>query len=282
MPVPFAVAAGVGAVGSIATGLIGANAAGKAANAQEQAAQLASNTELQMFNQQQADLAPYQAGGVNSLAALQKLLGIGPGGAGASSPILAMLGIGANGQPTGGGINPATFQGSPGYQFQKQQGLNAVTNSAAANGGLGGNALKALTSYGSGIANQDWYNYLGATNSAYQGLVGNVAGLTNLGENAAAGAGAGALATGSQVGANQIGAGNAAASGIIGSASALGGAVNGVGQNALLYALMNSQNSGGGTGIGTGLGNLFSGSNWSGTAPIGYSANEYWGGGGSP
>jgi hypothetical protein len=211
-----------------------------------------------MFQQQQADLAPYQAGGTNSLAALQKLLNIGPGTAGgASSPMLQMLGIGANGQPTGSGINPATFQGSPGYQYQVQQGTNAVTNSAAANGGLGGNALRALQSTGQGLANQNFQQYLQNVSGGYQGLVGNLSNLTGVGESAAAGAGAGALQTGQSIGSNMIGAGNALGAGQIGSANALAGGLGGVGQNALLASLLSSNNSSGGGG--NFLNNLFSG-----------------------
>jgi hypothetical protein len=249
---PFGWAAGAAALGSVGSALIGSNAAGSAASTQANAANQASNTELQMFNTQQQDLAPYQAGGTNALASLQKLLGIGAGGGGATSPLLQMLGIGPNGQATGGGINPSTFQGSPGYQYGLQQGTQAVTNSAAASGGLGGNALKALQSTGQGLANQNWQQYLSNVNGGYQGLVGNLSNLSGLGESAAAGAGAGALSTGGQIGSNQILAGNNMAAGTMGSANATAGGLNGL----LSSFITGNLATGGGGG---GLASLFGG-----------------------
>ena len=211
--------------GTIASGLMGSNAAQSAAAAERAAANQASQTEMSMFNTAQSDLQPWMQGGNNALASLQKLLGIGPGGGGATSPLLQMLGIGANGQSTGG-INPTNFQGSPGYQYQLGQTMNAVTNSAAANGGLGGNALKALQSNAKGLANNDWSQYLSNLNTGWQGLVSNLSGLSNTGLSAANSIGNAALTTGKEIGGNQIGAGNATAAGTIGSANALAGMIN--------------------------------------------------------
>lgn len=264
MPYGFAAAA----VASLGAGVMGANAASSAASTEANAANQASATELGMFNQTQQDLQPYMAGGTNSLAALQKMLGIGPGTSGSGvSPIMSMLGMGGPGGVGGtGSINPATFQASPGYQYQLQQGTNAVTNSAAANGGLGGNALRALQQTGQGLANQNFNQYISQANGAYQGQVGNLTNLTNVGQSAAAGVGNAAMTTGAQIGSNQMAAGSALASGIMGSANAYGGALNSIGQNALLGTMMMNGNNGGstgsyfnGTGAGSGgIGNYFS------------------------
>lgn len=274
---PFAVAAaGIGAAGSIASGVMGANAAKSAASAQEAAAQTASNTELSMFDKTQANLQPFMGAGTNALSSLQKLLGIGPGGTGATNPMLQMLGIGPNGQSTTGGIDPSTFQSSPGYQFQLQQGEEARTNAAAASGGLGGNALKALTSFGQQTANQGWNQYLNNLSGAYSNLTGQLGGLVNGGQNAAAGIGNAAMATGAEVGGNQIGAGNAAASGIIGANNALTGGIGGAGNALMQYLLGGQATTGGGQpspygsfvngtgpGTGTGIGNWWSGASGS-------------------
>lgn len=56
--------------------------------------------------------------------------------------------------------NPSSFQGTPGFQFALNQGLNAVNRSNSAMRGSG-NALAALTNYGTGLANQDYSQYLG-------------------------------------------------------------------------------------------------------------------------
>ncbi len=207
---PFAVAAGIGAAGSIASGVIGANAAGSAAQTQADAANRASQVEQQQFQQTQGNLAPYMGAGTNALTALQAALGIGPGGT--------------------GGPNAAALTSSPGYQFQLQQGLSGVQNAASASGGnMSGNTLKAITQYGQGLADTTWQQYLG-----------NLTGLVGTGQNAANATGQfGANAAG-QIGNNTIGGGNALAAGQVGAASNIAGGINGVGQNALNYAY-NSQ-----------------------------------------
>lgn len=234
----------IGAVGAVASGVIGSSASKGAADSQANAAQQASAAELGMFNQTQQNLAPWLGAGQNGLIGLERLLNIGPGSQGGpSSPILAMLGLGPGGT---GQINPSTFQGSPGYQYQLQQGMNAVTNAnAPGSGGLGGNALRALQSTGQGLANQNWNQYLGNASGAFNSLVGNVANLSAGGQNAAANLGGIATTVGGQIGSNAIGAGNALAAGQIGSANALGGALGGLGNNALLYTLLNQSQSGG-------------------------------------
>ena len=237
------------AVGTVASGALGYLGAEKSAKAQENAANTASNTELQMYGQTRADLQPYQQAGTNALPFLQQLYGIGPGSTGATSPILAALGIGPGGQP---GTATTPFQQSPGYQFAKQQGIGAATNATAGKGGMGGNTLKALSQFGTGIANQDYYSYLAALQSAWGGLTGGVGNLVGLGESAAAKTGQIGAQTASDVGGYQIGAGNAAAAGIMGQTNALTGAVNNLTQGATtlynspggLFPLLNGGGSG--------------------------------------
>lgn len=277
---PFAVAAaGIGAAGSIASGIMTSNAAGAAAKAQENAANQASAIEQQKYDQTRTDLLPFLTGGTNALSSLQKMLGIGPGGNGASSPLLAMLGIGPDGQPTGAGINPAAFQNSPGYQFQKQQTLDAVTNSAAARGGLGGNALKALQSNASGLANQSWNQYLSNLNTGWQGMVGNLQNLTNLGANAGSNLGTASMNLGTELGGNQQAIGNAQSAGITASNNALvggiGGALNDIGGYFSGNQNMFSSGSAPGTTVSMpGMGSLTYGSNYI-APPPGYYPGGY-------
>jgi hypothetical protein len=229
--------AAAAAVGSIASGVIGANAASSAASQQAAAANNATNAELSMYGQTVQREQPFVTGGQNALAQLQSLLGIGAGGTGqATSPILQMLGIGGTGGTGAGNINPATFQGSPGYQYQLQQGTNAVTNANAPTG-IGGNALRQLQQTGQGLANQNWGNYLGQASGAWQQLLGNIQNIAGLGQNAAANLGNTATSVGGQIGSNAIGAGNAQAAGTIGSANALAGGTNGALNNIIPFLL---------------------------------------------
>lgn len=261
MPWGAAIAAG----GSLLSGIMGRSASKSAASAQEAAAAQASAQEQQAYDQASSNLAPYMSAGTNALTNLQKLIGIGPGGAGASSPILAMLGLGPGG--TTGQVDPTKFYGSPGYQYQLQQGLNAVTNSNARTG-IGGNALRELQQTGQGLANQTWNQYLGNASTAWQQLLSNLSSLAGSGQNAATNLGDIGVKVGGQIGANTIGAGNAQAAGTMGASNALSGGISGAIQNILPY-IVGGQGGGGGGGGGTdpitGLSNWASGYNWNGT-----------------
>lgn len=77
--------------------------------------------------------------------------------------------VGLNGQ-TEADAALGRFQTSPGYQFQMNEGVNALDRSAAARGGLYSGAQgKALTEYGQGVANQEFNNRL----STLAGMAGS-------------------------------------------------------------------------------------------------------------
>lgn len=142
------------------------------------------------------------------------------------------------------------FQATPGYDFRRQSGIDAIDGSAASRGGLfSGATLKAQQTFGDNLASQEYGNYINRLSgmaSGGQAAAGNAA---NAGANYAAGAG-NAMAS----------AGNASAAGAIGVGNALQGGLNtglglwqyqkqqAAGQNAL----------GGGSGFGgIGIGGLY-------------------------
>lgn len=217
----------VAGVGSLASGLIGSSAAGDASKTQAAATDRATQAELDMYGQTVAREQPFVQAGTNALPQLLQLLGLQPGSAGPSSPLLAMLGIGPGGA-TGGGIDPRTFQGDPGYRYRVGEADNAVTNAASRTGGiLGGNALKALQANSQGLANQNWQQYLTDVNTGWQGLLGNVSNIVASGQNAAGNLGTVGTGVANQVGSNIMRGGNALAGGQIDSASATAGGMNG-------------------------------------------------------
>lgn len=223
MPWGFAAAA----VGGIASSVIGGDAAKSAANTEANAANSASQVQLGMFNQTQANEAPYLAAGGNALTQLLAGIGAGGGNNTGTGPLNAPFTMGQ-------------FQDSPGYQFQKQQGEDAINNSAAARGGVNsGNTLKALSQFGTGLANQDYWNAYNAYTTGQNQKFGQLQTIAGSGQNAAANLGALGTQVGSSVGNNIIGAGNAQAAGTVGSANAISNGINGVGQNYLLYSLLN-------------------------------------------
>ena len=203
----------VGGVTSIGSALIGSSAASDAANAQIQAANTASQTELSMFNQTQANEKPFMTAGQNSLAALMQGLGLSSGSNGAV----------ANGSLTA----PFNYQASPGYAYQLQQGQQAVQNSAAARGGLNsGNTDMALQANAVGLAGQDYYTGLAANQAQQQQQYNMLQTLAGSGQNAAANLGALGSQTAQSIGSNTLAAGNASAAGSVAQGNALAGLLN--------------------------------------------------------
>ena len=71
------------------------------------------------------------------------------------------------------------FQANPGYQFQMDQGQQALARQAAAGGrGASGGALMAAQKYGQGLANQEYNNwYQNYMNNLYRGQQGAMQGV---------------------------------------------------------------------------------------------------------
>lgn len=114
------------------------------------------------------------------------------------------------------GPDYSAFYQSPDYQFRLNQGLNAVQNSAAAQGGLySGNALRGINEFAQGSAAAEFGNY-----------VNRQLALAGMGQAATTQAGNAAMTTGTNVGNLLLAQGNARASGIVGQANAVVGGVN--------------------------------------------------------
>ena len=221
--------AGAGLVGSV----LGSNASKDAANTQANAANHASDLQMQQFQQMQQNLAPYMQLGTSTIPMLQQMLG-------------------------GGRLNtPFSFdptmqqlEQTPGYQFTQQQGNKALDNAMAAKGlGLSGAQLKGLDQYNTGLASQtfqqQYQNALNNFNTNYgqaSDQYNRAAGLVGLGQNAAAGVGNAGLQTASNIGNNITSGANALAAGQIGSTNALTGGLSGLGANGLLYSLLKGNN----------------------------------------
>jgi endosialidase-like protein len=218
---------GVGAA-IAGAGILGAGASiyggSQAASAQEKSAQDATNAQLQMFNVTQQNLEPYNTTGQSALAKENALAG------------------NFNYTPT-----MAQTEQTPGYQFNLNQGLKATQNAAAARGlGTSGAALKGAASYATGLADSTYQNQFNNALQSYQTNLGGYQNLANLGENAAAGVGNAAQATGASIGSNLIGSGNAQAASYMNAANAVSGGaqsgVNGMLTNNLINTMANNNN----------------------------------------
>ncbi len=201
-----------GAAVSGAASIYGAN---KASEAQQNAANQAAQTQMAMFQQTQRNLAPYRQAGQADLSTLQGQLPF------LTSPIK---------------MDEATLQQTPGYQWNLQQGLKSVQNSAAARGlGSSGAALKGAATFATGLADSTYQNQFNLENINRSNAYNRLMGLVNAGQSAAAGTGAAALATGQGVAGSQMAAGNAAAAGY----NSIGAAGQIAGNAATTYALYN-------------------------------------------
>jgi hypothetical protein len=196
--------AAIAAVGAVAGGAIASSGASKAANAQTNAANQANLTQSQQYQQTRTDQAPWRTAGSEALNSLEGYYGL----------------PGANGKvdPNAAANDNKLIQNLPGYQFNLQQGNQAVQRNLAANGLLdSGAAQKALTQYGQGAAMQASGQYLNGLQS-----------LAGLGQTATANTGAAGANAANQVGSNQIYAGNAQASGYANQSNAINAGLSGL------------------------------------------------------
>jgi len=226
-----------------ATGVIGAGAslAGSTeqAGAEKDATNSANQIQENEFNTTQQEQAPYRNAGTTALNTITQDQ--------------------ANGTGFAAPFTQSDFESNPAYQFQLQQGNQAIQRSAAAQGGLlSGAAGKAIAGYTTNLANTtygDAYNrYLQTSNQNYNQLAG-VAGIGQSATNATTAAG---TSTANSVAQNTIaggvGAANASASGLVGASNSLSSAG---GNLSNYYMLKNAGlfgSSGQGYGIGSGYG----------------------------
>jgi hypothetical protein len=206
LPAAILGAGALGVGGAVASGVIGSNAAQSAAQTQANAANLATNTQLGIFNQTQQNLQPYNQVGQSALSQLASLFGLSTGGAPGTGPTPA----------TAAAATSALTQ-YPGYQFGLKQGSQALSASAASQGlELSGGQLAAQQQYGQNYAMANaWNPYVSQLNT-----------LASNGQNAGASLGAIGATTGNNVAQTQLAAGQATAAGTVGSANALTGALN--------------------------------------------------------
>lgn len=188
--------------GSIVPAVIGAGTAIYGAQANRAAANQVANATRDAAGQQRdstlealAFSAPYREGGLQDYNALRQQVG-------------------------------TSFQASPGYEFMRGEAMRAVDQNASARGLLGSGArLRELTRVGTGLANQEYQNWL----SRLQGLAG-------VGQTASGQAASLAQQGGIQQAGLTMAGGQAQAAGTVGQANALLGGIN---QGVGLWSLMN-------------------------------------------
>lgn len=168
MPVAAAVV-GSAVIGGVMSSKAQKSAARSASNAQIQASEMGVKEQRRQFDAVQKLLKPYADAGLSGLTGQQDLLGIN----GTAAQQAAINNI----------------NNSSEMQTYLQQGENAILQNASATGGLrGGNTQAALAQFRPQLLNQ-------LINQRYQ----NLAGMTALGQNAAAGTGNAGMQTASNI-----------------------------------------------------------------------------------
>ena len=217
-------AGAIGAVGSVAGGLINANAATTAAGEQATSAANALALQKSMFNTGTQAVQPFVNAGTSALPQLQALL-------------------------TPGSTSANAILQNPGLQFQTSYGDLGVTNALAAEGlaGSNPNGKSISSSLGVGLSN---YNQ-GLGSSYYQNAVNNLQNLVNTGAGSANSILSGSINSGNAMAQTQQNIGNAQASGTLGAGNAIAGGLTGstgsAGNALLLSSIL------GGAGGGSGL-----------------------------
>lgn len=222
---------GIGAAvvgGAVIGGIASNKAAGKQADAAENAAQMQTDASAQI----RADLSPYTALGKQAINPLWAAMGYnlknGQAAVNPNAPLQQKF-----------AFNPGDLTKTPGYQFALQQGLKGTNNALASQGlGLSGAQAKGLSSFTTGLADQtygDAYNRaLSTYNTNYQVAANNVNNLQSLlgtGQNSAAQTGQIGQQAANNAGNYLTQAGNAQGAGIAGIGQAANNGIN----NYILY-----------------------------------------------
>lgn len=143
-------AAAIGGIGSIAAGAMQANAANQAAQAQATAADNALALQTRQYEEGVARQKPWIDAGKTALDAYMGELGLS--------------------DAAKAGTFQSGFKTTPGYQFQVEEGEKGAINNLAALGMKNsGAALKSLTRFRQGLADQTYNNYLDRLSAASTG-----------------------------------------------------------------------------------------------------------------
>lgn len=256
--------AGAVVVGGLASAAIGSSGAQSAANTQAQSAANAQGISQQEFNTITGQEQPFMQGGYGALSSLEYGLGIGgPGGQSITTPTMngydpssgyrlgpggsiqqLIPGGGTTSAPGASGTTPPGMgygsllqpftaqtmqQYSPAYRFQLGQGMQGVLNGdASSSGALSGSAQKDLASFNQNYANTAFNNAFNQYQVQQGNIYSRLAGLTQLGQSAAANTGQQGTALAGQAAQSATNIGSALAAGQVGSANAWSGALSGM------------------------------------------------------
>jgi hypothetical protein len=222
------------AAAAVAVGVAGVAGSVIGAGEQASASEQATNTQESMFEQQEANLAPYQQAGVGAIQDLDYLEGIGTPGKGQTAASSSAGAFGSLNKP----FNTSDWKSlSPMYNFDLQQGAQGTLNTASSGQGAeSGAALSSLQAYNQNYANNSFNSAFANYQTQQNNIFNRLSGIANIGEGASANTATGESQSAGNIGQSITNTGTAIGTGI----SNAGGAI---GNSALLGALMGNGNS---------------------------------------
>lgn len=238
MPEPISTGAGMAIMGggSLLGGLMGASSSEKAAKAQIQAAQIAAQQQQKMFDKQVELQEPFRQGGLTSQNRLITLLGLTPAaGSGLTvDPSSADYGKYAR------DFGMADFQADPGYDFRMSEGTKALERSAAARGGLmSGSMMKGIQRFGQDLASNEYQNAFNRYQVNRSNQLNPLQSLMGSGQTSANTVTSAAGQLGQGLAQSAVAQGAARASGYMNQANALNNALQGAGNQYMMYNMTN-------------------------------------------
>jgi hypothetical protein len=207
------------AIAGVAEAEIGKQASENASSAEQQREQEAIQYEQSMYGQTAANMQPFINTGTQATQQLAN--GMGPGGS------------------LGRQFTMADFEKSPSYNFNMQQALKAIGNSASARGGsLGGRPQQDMVNYATNMAGNSFgqaQNEFMANQKLNAGLLGGIA---QTGQRAAQSLGGIGMGTAGQVSSSIGNQATAQGAGIMGQSQAVQGGISNI-ANGLTAAYQN-------------------------------------------
>ena len=198
----FVTAALIGGGATLASGLMGAQAAKDSAKIQAKSADRVTQLQREMFEKQLEMQKPWQEAGEQ---ALNKLI-----------PLTDYTAFGMD-----------QFQADPGYAFRLSEGMKGLERSAAARGGLlSGATLKGIQRYGQDMASQEYTNAFNRYQAERQARLGPLQSLAGVGQTATQQIGQAGQNYAANAGEAMMSGAAARASGYMGGSNALSGALN--------------------------------------------------------
>jgi hypothetical protein len=211
----------IGPATSLIGGAAGANAAGKASDAQLQATRDSNALLERMFNKQIELQEPFRQGGMKGMNSLMDELGLS-GNTGA-----------ANYGRSARDFSMADFNADPGYAWRQSEGEKGMTRAASASGGVGsGKFLKDAMRFNQGLASEEYGNAYTRFQPNRASRLNPLQSLMGAGQTSANTMGQAAQNYGAGASANTLAGGDAKAAGMVGKANAWNGAI---GQGLSMY-----------------------------------------------